>query len=240
MQIALVSEIITCAFPVAQAVLVFGMQHSLWLSPMPGSRCGSNLLPVSGLEAPRCWAQFCHLPAPVHGVPPQNGAGSWEMHCSRNKRESPHVKHFGWWANECCTEKAFGFILAMFEVWLLSTSQPPDWRFPKLYFDWKEGWNGAGEGGICRHGLGPINFRYLLVLYLLSVEMWPSWCVMLPLHVSQEKNYFSWSATKLRSILLSSLLTNCIPFTYVGKYGHSWEKLMISVNCANWEARTAC
>lgn len=93
------------------------------------------------------------------------------MHCSRNKRAILPHEALGWWANERCTEKVFGFNLAMFEVWLLSTSQPPEWRFPKLYFDWKEGSNRTGEGGICRHGLGPINFMYLCLLSAVSGNM---------------------------------------------------------------------
>lgn len=113
-----------------------------------------------------------------------------EMHCSRNKRASLPLEALGWWAKEHCTEKTSGFIPAMFEVLLLSTSQPPEWRFPKLDFDLEEGLNRTGERGICRHELGPTNFMFLSVFYLLSVEMWPVWRVMLPFHMPQEKIVF--------------------------------------------------
>lgn len=152
MQIALVSEMITCAFPVAQAVLVFGLQHSLWLSPMPGSRCGSNLLPVSGLEAPRCWVQFYHLPAPVRGVPPQNGAGSREMHCSRNKRESPHVKHLADGLMDVAQRKRLASSLLCLKCGCSPPLSHLSEDFPKSTLTGKRGGMGQGKGefaGMC-------------------------------------------------------------------------------------------
>lgn len=61
------------AFHRPQAVMISRVQHSLWFSLIPGSRCGSNLLPVAGLEAHTCPA----TPLPHKSVPAaETGIGS--------------------------------------------------------------------------------------------------------------------------------------------------------------------
>lgn len=110
---------VPCGFPPCQEVDVAVICYLYLALRLPDVECGSAI-------------SLSH-------VPPQNVASSWDMHCSSNKRGSPSLEAPGLLANERYREKAFGFILPVFDVLLLSTSQPPGWGFPKIDFSWEEG-----------------------------------------------------------------------------------------------------
>lgn len=124
--------------------------HSLWSRQwqLLGCSVPCGFLPCQEVDvAVICYLHLalrvsdvgCASAISLSHVPPQNGASSWDMHYSRNKRASPSLEAPGLLANEQCREKAFGFILPVFDVLLLSTSQPPEWGFPKIDFGWEEG-----------------------------------------------------------------------------------------------------
>lgn len=93
-------------------------------------------------------------------------------------------------------ERGIGSIPAVFEVLLLSTSQPPEWTFPSLWLG--RGVEQDGGRGYLQTRIGTHKFPVSLSLFSATSKMWSVWCDAAPFFAGK-------TVPLLTSTLLSSL-----------------------------------